>query len=98
LEGQKVQMKLQIVELLKGVGGMFIETKYFDNGKTMARLHKCKSEPKIETSNSYDSYNIEEVGDLQEWIEDNLCIETDDIVDFVISLDCGKWTDMTNFC
>lgn len=76
---------------------MFIETRYFDSGKTMARLYKFKSEPKIETSEGYDSY-VDEVGDLQEWIEDNLCIETDDIIDFVIGLESGKWVDMTDFC
>jgi hypothetical protein len=76
---------------------MFIETRFFDSGKATARLHKCKAEPKIEASPKCDIH-VEEVADLQEWIEDNLCIETDDIIDFVIGLGSGKWVDMTDFC
>jgi hypothetical protein len=76
---------------------MFIETRFFDSGMAIARLHKCEFEPKMETSNSYDSY-LEELDDLQEWIEDNLCIETDDIIEFVIDLDSGKWVYITNLC
>jgi hypothetical protein len=75
---------------------MFIETKFYDNGKATAKLHNCEEEPALIESGSYDVY-IEYIEDLQEWIEDNLCIETDDIIDFVITLDSGAWTDMTNY-
>jgi hypothetical protein len=80
---------------MRGLSEMFIETRHFDSGKAMARLRKFKAE--LKTSESYDSY-IDEVVDLQEWIEDNLSIETDDITDFVIKLDGGKWVDITRFC
>lgn len=76
---------------------MFIETRFYDSGKVTARLHKGETEPEIRTSGRYDNY-IEEIGDLREWIQNNLHIEPDSVIDFVRSLDSGGWIDMTNFC
>ena len=47
---------------------MFIETRFFDNGKAIARLHRCEVEeiePNIEILDDCDSY-IEEISDLHE--------------------------------
>ncbi len=35
--------------------------------------------------------------DLDDWINDNLEIELDDIVPLVLDLDSGKWVDITAY-
>ena len=75
---------------------MFIETRFFDSGKAVARLHKCESEPEIETSTKYDSY-VEKIDSLEDWVEDELCIETDDIIDVVCTLCDGGWADISQY-
>jgi hypothetical protein len=75
----------------------FIETRFFDNGKAKARLHKCENEPDIEASGSYDIY-IDEIAGLQEWIDGNLSIETDDVIDLFVDLADCNWIDITNYC
>lgn len=91
---------------------MYIETRYFDNGKAQAKLHKGFSYPNVELSDAYDSY-VESIGDsnkrvqadfdnssdyenIEAWI-DELEIELDDIVQLVIDLDSGNWVDITNY-
>jgi hypothetical protein len=91
---------------------MYIETRYFDNGKAQAKLHKGFSYPNVELSDAYDSY-VESIGDsnkrvqvdfdnssdyenLDAWIVE-LEIELDDIVQLVIDLDSGNWVDITNY-
>ena len=91
---------------------MYIETRYFDNGKAQAKLHKGFSYPNVELSDAYNSY-VESIGDsnkrvqadfdnssdyenIEAWI-DELEIELDDIVQLVIDLDSGNWVDITNY-
>lgn len=81
---------------------MYIETRFYDNGKAEAKLHKGFGYPQIETSDSFDAY-VDSIGDnssdyesLQIWIEENLEIELDDIIQFVIDLDNGNWVDITD--
>jgi len=76
---------------------MFIETRFYDSGKSVARLHKCENEPEIKVSNDYDGY-VDEIESLEDWIEENLSIETDDIIGVVLTLDRGKWADITDMC
>jgi len=91
---------------------MYIETKFYDNGKCYAKLHKGFGYPQLEDDKRCDRY-IESIGkhnvqtdydntcdydSLESWIEDNLLIETDDIIDFVITLESGEWVEITNFC
>ena len=76
---------------------MFIESRFYDNGTAKVRLHTCETEPAITESSDYDCY-IEDVDNLEEWIEDNMEIELDDITCFVLAFDMGKWVDITNFC
>ena len=71
---------------------MYIEQKYYDSGKAFARLANT---PGADDA-AYDHY-VDEIDDLQEWIEDNLEIELDDIVPLVLDLDAGKWVDITPY-
>lgn len=89
---------------------MYIETRYYDNGKVQAKLHKSFDYPKIEEANGFDRY-VESIGKsnvqadhdnssdyetLEEWIGE-LEIELDDIVPLVLDLDLGKWVDITDY-
>ncbi len=91
---------------------MYIETRYFDNGKAEVKLHRGFGYPNVELSDAYDSY-VESIGDsnkrvqadfdnssdyenLDAWIVE-LEIELDDIVQLVIDLDSGNWVDITNY-
>jgi len=91
---------------------MYIETRFYDNGKAEAKLHKGFSYPKLEMSDAYDTY-VESIGNsdkrvqadfdnssdyenLEAWIEE-LEIELDDIVQIVLDLDSGNWVDITNY-
>lgn len=89
---------------------MYIETRYYDNGKVHAKLHKGFSYPKLEDSNKFDRY-VESIGKsnvqadhdngsdyetLEEWINE-LEIELDDIVSLVLALDSGELVDITEY-
>jgi len=91
---------------------MYIETRYYDNGKAEAKLHKGFSYPQIDLSNGYDTY-VESIGNsnkrvkaehdnssdyetLEDWIED-LEIELDDIVPLVVNLESGKWVNIAAY-
>lgn len=73
---------------------MFIETQFYDNGKAFAKI-VSKHRPDGHTE-GFDYY-VEEVEDLQEWIEDNLIIELDDIVPLVLALDAGSAVEITQY-
>lgn len=92
---------------------MYIETRYYDDGKAEARLHKRFGYPiDLEYSNSYDTY-IESIGDSDKRIQvdfdnssdyesleawiEELEIELDDIVQLVLDLDSGNWVDITDY-
>jgi hypothetical protein len=82
---------------------MYIETRFYDNGKAEAKQHKGFRYPKLEMSDAYDTY-VDSIGDnssdyenLEAWIEENLEIELDDIVQFVLDLDNGNWVDITDY-
>jgi hypothetical protein len=77
---------------------MFIETRFYDNGSAEARLTKHRPQlPTADHSDKYDYY-VDEIDDLQGWIDDNLLIETDDIINVVIALNGGKlWVDVTPY-
>ena len=91
---------------------MYVETRYYDNGKAEAMLHKQSSYPNVEISKGFDTY-VESIGDsdkrvqsdcdnssdydsLEAWIE-QLEIELDDVVALVLDLDRGEWVDITNY-
>ncbi|GHV34260.1 hypothetical protein FACS1894187_04480 [Synergistales bacterium] len=48
---------------------MFIETRFFDDGSAEARL--SKTSPAVDLAAERDEYDyyVDEIGDLQEWIE-----------------------------
>ena len=78
---------------------MYIETRYYDNGKAEAKLHKGFSYSKLEMSDKRvqaDFDNSSDYENLEAWIEE-LEIELDDIVQLVIDLDNGNWVDITNY-
>lgn len=89
---------------------MYIETRYYDNGKVQAKLHKGFSYPKLEDANGFDRYvesvresnvqadhdNSSDYETLEEWIG-ALEIELDDIVPLVLALDAGNWIDISNY-
>ena len=73
---------------------MYIEQKYYDSGKAFVKLI---NEPcAVDENESCDHY-VDESDDLQEWIEDNLEIELDDIIPFVLELEVGKWVEITAY-
>lgn len=91
---------------------MYIETRYYDNGKVQAKLHKAFSYPILEDANEFDRY-VESIGNsdkrvqtdhdnssdyesLEAWIEE-LEIELDDIVQLVLDLESGEWIDITRY-
>lgn len=89
---------------------MYIETRYYDNGKVMAILHKGFAYPQLEESDAFDRY-VESIGNskvqadhdntsdyesLEDWIEE-LEIEIDDIAPLVVDLESGKEVDITNY-
>lgn len=77
---------------------MFIETRFFDSGKAQARLSKTRPEPPQDAvQDRYDYYADEVDGTLQDWLIDNLEIETEDTFDIITSLDTGGWVDITNY-
>jgi hypothetical protein len=72
---------------------MYIETRYYDNGRAEAKLHYSRPEKEPDDLTTY----VDEVDDLQEWIEDNLEINLDDVVQLVLDLDAGNWVDITQY-
>lgn len=77
---------------------MYIETRFYDNGYAEARMTKDQMlQGPNDNTGKYDYY-VDEVDGLQEWIEDNLSIETNDIVELVINLKNGEWVDITHLC
>ena len=76
---------------------MYIETQFYDSGRAYARLHKLSSRPETEESEHCDCY-MEEVSDIAAWPEDNLTIETGDVVALILDLNSGGWVDITDYC
>jgi hypothetical protein len=76
---------------------MFIETRFYDNGRTDAGISKQNPVGKRFEHPSSCDYYLDEVGDLQEWIENSLEIELDDVVPFVLALDAGDWVDISAY-
>ncbi len=76
---------------------MFIETRFFDDGRAEARL--CMTRPSTDTGTDHDGYDyyVDEADDLREWISESLYIEPDDIVPLVIALEAGDWTSITDY-
>jgi predicted alpha-1,6-mannanase (GH76 family) len=72
---------------------MYIETKYYENGRVEAKLHKTRPATEPDNLTTY----LDEVDDLQEWIRDNLIIDLDDIVSFVINLEMKQLVDITQY-
>ena len=77
---------------------MYIETRFYDDGYAEARLTNSRPATDVDDNTDLYDYYIDEVDDLVEWIEDNLEIELDDILGFVLDLDYGKWVDISNYC
>lgn len=91
---------------------MYIETRYYDNGKVEAKLHKGFAYPELEESQGkFDRY-VESIGkskvqtefdntsdyeSLEEWMKE-LEIELDDIVPLVLNLESGDWVDISAYC
>ena len=77
---------------------MFIETRFYNNGGAEVYLRKSRPvQDSDDYTGKYDFY-VDEVTDLQEWIDDNLEIELDDIVSLVLDLESGKWVDISAYC
>lgn len=77
---------------------MFIETRFFDSGSAEARLGKGKPEPPEGVEfDKYDYYVDEVDGTLQDWLLENLEIETEDTFALITSLDAGGWVSITNY-
>ena len=77
---------------------MFIETRFYNNGGAEAHLSKSRPvQDPDDYTGKYDFY-VDEVTDLQEWLDDNLEIELDDIVSLVLDLESGKWVDISAYC
>lgn len=72
---------------------MFIETRYFDDGKAQARM--VDQAPPANESSAYDRY-VDEYDSVEEWLEE-LEIELDDIIPLVLNLSDGKWVDITAY-
>ena len=73
---------------------MFIETRFYNNGKAQARLHKIC--PVLEASDKYDAY-IDEYETMEEWLEELEGVELDDIVPLVLDLEIGKWVNISAY-
>jgi hypothetical protein len=80
-----------------------LETRYYDNGKAYAKLHKDRSKVQDDfNADKCDRYT-EEIGkggdwdSLEEWIEYGLIIDLDDIVPLVLDLDSGKCVEITPY-
>jgi hypothetical protein len=76
---------------------MYIETKFYDNGKTCARIRNNINTGDTAETNCCDYY-ADEISNLRKWAEDNLSIKVSDIVQLVIDLKEGKWVNITNYC
>lgn len=76
---------------------MYIETRFFDNGRAVAKL--CSNRPEQVTTDKYDSY-VESIGEnqdyrsIEKWLE-NMLIEPEEIID---DLKSGNWVDITAYC
>lgn len=90
---------------------MYIETRFYDNGKAYAKLHKGFSYPALEEDDCCDRY-VESVGNskvlveydngcdyesLDHWIEE-MGIELDDVVGMILSLENGELVDISAYC
>jgi len=81
---------------------MYIETRFFDNGKVKAKLYKDGAPPDIETETTYNRYfdiigNDGDYASIEEWIEE-MMIDLDDIIPFLYALSDGKWVDISAYC
>lgn len=89
---------------------MYIETRFYDNGKAEAKLHKGFAYPQLDEVGNCDRY-VESIGksnvqadhdnssdyeSLEEWVKE-LEIELDDIVPLVLDLEAGKFVDISNY-
>ena len=73
---------------------MYIETRFYDNGMTRARMHKTR--PSIKQSDKYDVY-IDKYDTLEEFSED-----LEELGDYksqmFLDLKAGRWVDITAYC
>jgi hypothetical protein len=77
---------------------MFLETRYFDDGRAEARLNDNYIEPPAGADCEYEYYAGEVTDrDLQEWIEDEFAIDSDDLVPFLLDLFDGGWVDISEY-
>lgn len=90
---------------------MYIETRYHNNGRVEAKLHKGFAYPQLEDVDTVDRY-VESIGKsgvqtdhdnssdyetLQDWIE-QLKIDLDDTVQLILNLESGNWVDISSYC
>lgn len=73
---------------------MYIETRYYNNGTVTARMSQSKP-VKNEESDKYDSY-VEEY-ELIEGFIDELNLDENDIVPFIIELESECWICITKY-
>jgi len=77
----------------------YLEQRFFDNGKSEARLHSTK--PKTETNPNYDIY-VDTIGagqnfaSLEEWLDELEGVEDKSIL--LQDLKAGNWIDFTAYC
>ena len=87
---------------------LFIETKHHKDGLVLAKLTKAIERPEEESTNDCEHYILyikdanqpNELDDeydptLQEWIEENLVVEPNDIADLILKLEDGEWIDIS---
>ena len=81
-----------------------IETRVYNDGKVTVRMSKVKpANDPIDVTPNYDYY-CESVGKdgtyeaPEEWMEENMIIEIDDIIPFVQNLTNGGWVNVTKYC
>jgi len=92
---------------------MYIETRFYDDGKAMARLHKSFSYPVLDISDDYDSY-VDSIGNsdtkvqsefdrgsdyatLEDWV--NQLVPSKKRNDsLLIDLETEEWIDITSYC
>lgn len=76
----------------------YIETRFYDNEIIKVKFHKGSDYPKIEESDEFDSYvDLIENVTLKKWFN-YLKIKTEEMNALIISLEEGKWVDITNYC
>lgn len=76
---------------------MYIETRYYDNGKVEAYLRKARNVNYTDDKNGMYDFYFDKIDNVKEWVE-GLEIEYENISKLVYALENGKAVDITEYC